>query len=184
MLQRAHEMSEPMGSAHGSPDSAIGEDEQTGALSGLVTMRMISIFSLLRRREVLAHRQQFDLSEVEWRIMTLAGEHAPFSLSRLASLTLKDEGQLSRAVKKMVGRGLLKRHRKPGGPEIEIDLSADGRSAYRNMVERAIARDRRLTAQIAPEDLAALWRVTDIMIGNANALIEEERERSELTARR
>jgi DNA-binding MarR family transcriptional regulator len=150
------------------------EQEQTRRLSGLVTMRMISIFSLLRRREILAHRQQFGLSEIEWHIMTLAGEQAPFSLSRLAALTLKDEGQLSRAVKKMTARGLVSRQRKPGGPEIEIGLSSDGWSVYHNMVERAVARDRWLTAEIVQEDLDALWRITDTMINKVHALMEDE----------
>jgi DNA-binding MarR family transcriptional regulator len=150
------------------------EEQPNGLLSGLVTMRMIAIFSLLRRREILAHRQQFGLSEIEWHIMTLAGEHAPFSLSRLAALTLKDEGQLSRAVKKMVARGLLSRQRKPGGPEIEIALTDEGWSVYQNMVQRAIARDRWLTSEIAPEDIKALWRITETMIGKAQELVSEE----------
>jgi DNA-binding MarR family transcriptional regulator len=167
-------MSQPLSFVPEAANAGTSDKAQTGPLSGLVTMRMITIFSLLRRREILAHRQQFDLSEVEWHIMTLAGERAPFSLSRLAALTSKDEGQLSRAVKKMAARGLLNRQRKPGGPEIEIGLSSDGRLVYENMVERAIARDRWLTAGIAPDDLRALWRITDTMIERAQALVEDE----------
>jgi DNA-binding MarR family transcriptional regulator len=170
-------MSEPTTITPESTSATTVEGERTSPVSGLVTMRMLSIFSILRKREILAHRHQFGLSEIEWQVMTLAGDQAPFSLSRLAGLTLKDEGQLSRAVKKMAERGLLSRQRKPGGPEIEIALSANGRALYEHMVERAIARDRRLTAEIAPEDIQALWRITGTMISRAQELLEEERNR-------
>lgn len=149
-----------------------GREIGAGPLRGLVTIRMVSIFSLLRRAEIQAHRKLFGLSEIEWQILTFAGQRAPFSLNRLAALTTKDEGQLSRAVKKMVSRGLLSRDRKPGGPAIEIDLSDQGRTVYEGMVKRAIARDRWLTEELAPEDIEALWRVTDNMAGKARDLLE------------
>jgi DNA-binding MarR family transcriptional regulator len=149
--------------------------ERTGPLGELVTMRMIGFFSLLRKSGVLAQRRQFGLSEIEWRIMTQVGEHAPLSLNRLSERTLQDRGQLSRAVKGMVENGLLTRERKPGGPEVEIELSKKGRALYASMVERAIERDRRLTSDISKEDLETLWRVTDMMILKAEELMEEER---------
>jgi hypothetical protein len=43
------------------------------------------------------------------------------------------------------------------------------------MVKRAISRDHWLTADIAAEDLAALWRITDIMNRKARELLEEQR---------
>ena len=139
-------------------------------------MHMITFFSLLRRSGVMAQRRHFGMSEIEWRIMTQVGERAPLSLNGLAELTLQDRGQLSRAVKAMVARGLLTRQRKPGGPEVEIGLSEEGRALYATMVERAIERNRRLTADISDEELEALWRITDNMIGKAEEMMEEERK--------
>ncbi|MXP41122.1 MarR family transcriptional regulator [Altererythrobacter soli] len=136
---------------------------------------MITFFGMLRRSGILAQRRQFGLSEIEWRIMTQVGEYGPLSLNGLSELTLQDRGQLSRAVKGMVGRGLLKRERKPGGPEIEIELSAEGRALYGHMVERAIERDRRLTSGLSQEEIQMLWRITDRMIDKAEELMDEER---------
>lgn len=167
-------MSKRQDTTDAEPRADSGQSGLPASLNGLVTMRMVAIFSLLRRTEILAHRRIFGLSEIEWHIITLAGERAPFSLNRLAALTMKDEGQLSRAVKKMSARGLVTRKRKPGGPEIEIELSKDGRAVYETMVERAISRDRWLTADIAAEDLAALWRITDTMNRKARELLEEQ----------
>lgn len=138
-------------------------------------MRMITFFSLLRRSGVMAQRRHFGMSEIEWRIMTQVGDREPLSLNGLAELTLQDRGQLSRAVKAMVERGLLTRQRKPGGPEVEIGLSEAGRDVYSRMVELAIERDRRLTSDIPSEDLETLWRITNVMIATAEELMDEER---------
>lgn len=149
---------------------------RSGAFSELVTMRMITLFGLMRRGGVLAQRRQFGLSETEWRIMAQVGQHAPLSLNGLAELLLQDRGQLSRAAKGMVKSGLLSRERKPGGPEIEIDLTEKGRGVYALMVERVVERDRVLTEGIPADDIKMLWRVIDVMVDRAEALMEEERE--------
>ena len=150
----------------------------SSVVQSLVTMRMIRLFALLRRGGILAQRRRFDLSEIEWRIVTRLGEAAPLSLNALAEALAQDRGQLSRAVKSMVARGLLTRQRKPGGPEIEIELSGAGRALYAELVGWVAERDARLTRGLDPADLAALWRVTDAMIGRAEDMLAEEQAAS------
>lgn len=161
--------------AEGAPKRRPGQ--RTGPLANLVSMRMVILFSLMRRSSQLTQKRIFGLSEIEWRIMTQLGEFAPLSLNGLADLLLHDRGQLSRAVKGMVERGLLTRNRKPGGPEIEIDLSAEGKALREKMVERAIERDRRLTEGLDPAQLDIVRSVVEQMISRAEVLMEEERER-------
>jgi len=146
---------------------------------GLVTMRMIRLFVALRRGGILAQRRRFGLSETEWRIMAQLGETAPLSLNGLGEAMLQDRGQLSRAVKAMVERGLLTRERKPGGPEIEIGLSDEGRALHARMFDWVIERDRLLTAGFAEADTAVLWRLLDAMLGRAQAMMEEEQRLGE-----
>lgn len=155
-------------------DPAAARAKASGVLNSLVTMRIIRLFVLLRRAGTLAQRRRFDLSEIEWRIMTQLGDTAPLSLNGLAEGLTQDRGQLSRAVKAMVARGLVTRERKPGGPEIEISLSAEGRALHARMVDWVVERDARLTVGIPADDIAALWRVAHTMIGRAEAMLEEE----------
>ena len=159
-------------------DPAAGGASARGILHSLVTIRMIRLFILLRRGGILAQRRRFDLSEVEWRVMTELAETAPLSLNGLAEALLLDRGQLSRAVKAMVDRGLLTRERKPGGPEIEIGLSAAGRALHGEMVGWVVERDERLTRGLDPADIDALWRVADAMIERAGEMLEEEQRAS------
>ena len=141
---------------------------------GLVSMRMIRLFVMLRKSGIMAQKRTFGLSETEWRIMTQLGENAPLSLNGLADAMLQDRGQLSRAVKSMVERGLLSRERKPGGPEIEIDLSGEGRGIYDRMVDWVHERDRTLTAGMPAEDIATVWRVLGEMMERAQIMVDEE----------
>lgn len=149
------------------------------ALSGLLSMRMIRLFILLRKGGVLAHRRQFGVSETEWRIVTQLGENAPVSLNGLADAMLQDRGQLSRAVKALVERGLVTRERKPGGPEIEIGLSPEGLAIYRQMVEWFHQRDRMLTKDLPAEDIAVVREVLGTMTERAQATLEEEQRLGE-----
>ena len=154
--------------------SDVAAANEAGTIYGLVSMRMIRLFVMMRKSGILAQRRRFGLSETEWRIMTQLGESAPLSLNGLAVAMLKDRGQLSRAVKSMVERGLLTRERKPGGPEIEIDLSGEGRTIYGRMVDWVHERDRTLTTGIPPEDVEVVWRVLTAMMDRAQGMLDEE----------
>ena len=161
-----------------SAETAPGRNSSqlSAPLRGLLTMKMIALFALLRRGGALAQRRLFDLSELEWRIMTQAAAYGPLSLNGLAELLVQDRGQLSRVVKAMVGRGLLARERKPAGPGIVIELSKQGEALYTHMVEWALERDDALTGGTSPEEVATLRRTLDRMIDKAGQMLDEERK--------
>lgn len=146
----------------------------SGSFRDLVTMRMIALFSLLRRGGTLAQRRQFDLSELEWRVMVNVA-FSPQSLTGLADVLVLDRGQLSRGIKAMAQRGLVTRERKPGGPEIVIKLSKEGEALHERMIEWAVDRDTALTSGLSPDDIATLRRVLAHMIEKARVRLEEER---------
>ena len=142
--------------------------------AGLVTLRLVRLFMVMRRAGILAQRHRFGLSEIEWRIMVELGADKAHSLNGLAEALMQDRGQLSRAVKAMVGRGLLTRNRKPGGPEIESALSPEGRELHKRMIGFVVERDQRLTADLSEEDKAVLWRIAESMIRHGQDMLDEE----------
>lgn len=150
------------------------QHHESGSFRDLVTMRMIALFSLLRRGGTLAQKRQFGLSELEWRVMVNVA-FSPQSLTGLADLLVLDRGQLSRTIKAMAQRGLVTRERKPGGPEIVIELTKQGEELHERMIEWAVERDTALTSGIPPEDIATLRRVLTHMIDKARVRLEEER---------
>ncbi|MEN7537669.1 MarR family winged helix-turn-helix transcriptional regulator [Aurantiacibacter flavus] len=169
------------------PSVDVGDHERGGRsaiMRELTSMRMIKLYSLLRRSGTLARRRQFGMNETDWWIVAQVGEHAPLSLNGLAERLGQDRGQLSRAVKSLVQRGLLKRERKPGGPEIEIGLAPEGQRIHRDMIELAIERDSELTEGFAAESLEVLRELVEEMIVRAEAMLAEEKRLTALEAER
>lgn len=144
-------------------------------MRGVFTFRIISLLDLLRRSGILAHRRAFGLSGIEWRIMSQVGDHAPLSLNDLADLLNLDRGQVSRAVKAMVERGLLDSRRRPGGPAIVITLSEEGAGVHARMVALAIERNQFLVGDIPDEEIDRVSQVLDHVTRQAQILLDEER---------
>jgi len=159
------------------PSSQPGDrpDARPDRPRGLFTFRIIGLLDSLRRSGRLANRRAFGLLDIEWRIMTQVGEHAPLSLNDLAELLSLDRGQVSRAVKAMVGRGLLNSRRRPGGPAIVITLSEEGGALYEQMGKLAAERNAFLLNDIPPEEIERVSAVLDIVMRNAQLLLERER---------
>jgi len=144
-------------------------------MRGVFTFRIISLLDLLRRSGTLVHRRNFDLSGIEWRIMSQVGDHAPLSLNDLAELLNLDRGQVSRAVKAMKERGLLDSERRPGGPAIDITLSGDGEGLYERMVALAIERNAFLVGDIPDAEIERASAVLDQVTRKAQILLDRER---------
>ncbi|MEO5705834.1 MAG: MarR family winged helix-turn-helix transcriptional regulator [Alteraurantiacibacter sp.] len=144
----------------------------TSPLGGLVSMRMVRLFTLMRRSTMVTYRRDFNLTEIEWRIMSTVSDETRLSLNGMADRLVQDRGQLSRSVKAMVERGLLTRSRKPGGPEIEIGPATAGKELRARMTERAQERDAFLTDGIPEEDLDVVRRVIEHMVARAEKLLE------------
>ena len=75
----------------------------------LLSYRIITLATLLRRSASLTYRRQFSLSQIDWSILALVGEHAPLSHNQLADLIGLDKGQLSRGVSALVAKDLITR---------------------------------------------------------------------------
>jgi len=142
---------------------------------GLFASRMFGLLETLRRSGALAYRRRLGLSMIEWRIMTQMGGAVPLSLNDLAERIHLDRGQLSRAVKTMVGRGLLISRRRPGGPAIGITLSRDGLELYRRMMALAVERNAFLVGDIPEDELERVSAVIDAVMQKAQLLLEQER---------
>jgi len=144
-------------------------------MRGVFTFRIIGLLDLLRRSGTLAHRRTFDLSGIEWRIMSQVGDHAPLSLNDLADLLNLDRGQVSRAVKAMKERGLLSSRRRPGGPAIDITLSHEGKTLHQRMVALAVERNEFLVGDIPDDEIARVSEVLDRVKQKAQILLDQER---------
>ena len=153
--------------AASSPKAAIKPSE-------LVSAKVIRLANLLRRSSALVYGRRFDLSQVEWRVVALVGEHAPLSLNALADFMGLDKGQTSRAVSALVARRLVLREYRREGRGIRITLTARGAQIHGELMTSALARNRVLLDGMSAAERSEFFNILDRLTGLARTILEQE----------
>jgi DNA-binding MarR family transcriptional regulator len=142
--------------------------------SDLVSSRVIRLSNILRRSSTLVYGRKLGLSQVEWRIVALVGEHAPVSLNALAEHMGLDKGQTSRSVSALVARRLVLREYRRDGRGIRITLSTRGTEIYDELMTSALERNRVLLQGLDEAEKAQLFELLDRLTGIARVILERE----------
>jgi DNA-binding MarR family transcriptional regulator len=158
---------------------AVGSriDADAGAKpSDLVSSKVLRLANVLRRGSTLVYGRKFGLSQVEWRIVALVGEHAPITLNALAELMGLDKGQTSRGVSALVGRRLLLREYRRDGRGIAITLGTRGTQLYRELMTSALERNRVLLHGMTDAEKVALFDILDRLTEIARTILTQEQD--------
>src|SRR5262245_64641602 len=142
-----------------------------------VSSKVIRLANILRRSSTLVYGRKFGLSQVEWRIVALVGEHAPISLGALAELMGLDKGQASRGVSALVARRLVLRAYRRDGRGVGITLTARGAQIYAELMASALERNRVLLHGLSDAEKSKFLRILDRLTGLARAILEREQNR-------
>jgi len=142
--------------------------------SDLVSSKVIRLANILRRGSTLVYRRKLGLSQVEWRIVALVGEHAPVSLNALADLMGLDKGQTSRGVSALVARRLMLREYRRDGRGIRITLTARGAELYEELMASALARNRVLLRGMNDTEKMQFFKILDRLTALARSILEQE----------
>jgi DNA-binding MarR family transcriptional regulator len=146
--------------------------------SDLVSSKVLKLANVLRRASTLVYGRKLGLSQVEWRIVALVGEHAPVSLNVLADLLGLDKGQTSRSVSALVARRLMLREYRRDGRGIRITLTARGAEVYRELMESALDRNRVLLCGMSEAEKTQLFGLLDRLTGIARSILQQEQSAS------
>jgi DNA-binding MarR family transcriptional regulator len=142
----------------------------------LVSNRLLSLATLLRRSANLLYRKELGLSEVEWRILAIVGDYAPLTLGALVEILGLDKGQLSRGVTTLVKRRILTRTADPqDSREVHIALTPHGAETFEALVALALERNRELVAGLSGTEIARLRAALDQLLANAKAMVAQSR---------
>jgi DNA-binding MarR family transcriptional regulator len=142
--------------------------------SELVSAKVIRLANLLRRSSALVYGRRFALSQIEWRIVALVGEHAPLSLNALADFMGLDKGQTSRAVSALVARRLVLREYRREGRGIRITLTARGAQMYDELMTSALERNRVLLNGMSAAERGGFFKIVDRLTDLARAILQRE----------
>lgn len=142
--------------------------------SDLLSSKVIRLANVLRRSSTLVYGRRFGLSQVEWRIVALVGEHGPVTLNALAELMGLDKGQTSRGVSGLVARRLVLREYRREGRGIRITLSARGTQMYDDLMTSALERNRVLLHGMSAAEKSEFFEVLDRLTRLARTVLERE----------
>ncbi len=117
-----------------------------------------------RISQTFAHRYEtaYGLAIAEWRVLAVVGNFAPLSAAAVSDRTAMDKVKVSRAVSRLVRRGLLKRTRDDSDGRVRLlALGAAGREIYQGIVPMARSIEETLTAVLSPGERANLLAALD-----------------------
>lgn len=106
------------------------------------------------------YRERFGLAVTEWRVMAVLGRHRALSAGEVAQRTAMDKVAVSRAVARLLGRGLLARDTHGDDRRRSVlALSPAGRRVHDQVVPLALDYERALLAPLDPDERATLARL-------------------------
>jgi DNA-binding MarR family transcriptional regulator len=97
------------------------------------------------------------MSAPEWRSLAVLGRYGAMSAQEVGERTAMDKVRVSRAVTRLAGRRLVTRRTDPTDRRRAIlDLTAEGREIYEQIVPLALAVEAELMADLTAAERAAL----------------------------
>jgi len=129
-----------------------------------------------------AYRKQYGLSVTEWRVLAIVGRFPGLTASEVMTRGAMDKVAVSRAVKKLLDRGLMERSaHSEDRRRMPLTLTrGKGRTLFRAVVPRAIAYEQALLEALTEEERAAFAHTLGKLLGEAKRLTdraaEEDRE--------
>lgn len=123
----------------------------------------LSVLSNVVSQEIAeAYGERFGLAVTEWRILAVLGRFPGMSAVGVAERSAMDKVAVSRAVARLLERGLL--HRETHGDDRRrsvLELSEAGRAVYDEVAPLALSYERELLAPLSEEERVQFSRMLD-----------------------
>jgi DNA-binding MarR family transcriptional regulator len=156
--------------ASGTPDSGHAQLY----LENFLPYRLSVLSNRVSQTIADMYQKRFGLAITEWRVMAVLGRYPDLSANEVAERTAMDKVAVSRAVARLLERGLIKR-------EIHSDdrrrsvlaLSEVGYTVFDEIAPMALAAEQRLIAALDAEERATLDRLMQKLAGPGLTALRE-----------
>jgi DNA-binding MarR family transcriptional regulator len=149
------------------PSDHASDDPDHGAAGGpqldlerFLPYRLSVLSNRISDAIARAYRERFGLGVTEWRVMAVLGRYPGLAAGAVAQRTAMDKVAVSRAVARLLARGLLARDTHGGDRRRSVlALSPAGRRVHDQVVPLALAYERELLGPLDPAERATLARL-------------------------
>ncbi len=163
---------------------APGADRRGFALEHFLPYRLSVLTNTISGAIARLYARRFGLTIPEWRVMAVLDRFGPLSANQVCRRTAMDKVRVSRAVARLVARGLVARRADPhdrrravlrlaAQGRAVLRLAAQGRAIHHRIVPLARAREARLLAPLTPAERATLDRLLTKLQTRADELADE-----------
>jgi DNA-binding MarR family transcriptional regulator len=140
-------------------------DSTMAHVADMPTQKIAAVSRALDRAAETAIASRADLTLIECRVLAHIEVHAPVAIGDLASGMFIDNGQTSRTVTSLVGRGYIRRVANPEDQRSNcLELSAKGRAQYERMRKSVAAWNERLMQGMSGAQRKALVKGLDHLL--------------------
>ena len=129
--------------------------------------------TLLMRRHVLDVIAFHKVSPEQWEILQLIDSESGVSQRELTQLTLKDKGNVSRILGRMINNGWVQRVPRNGGRGFQISLTTEGRAMRRQLPDLVDTQVRKLLGPLPKAERSELLyalKKLRILLGDEDVL--------------
>ena len=134
--------------------------------------RIARLADAVSRATAQVYAERFDLSRDEWRVLAARAELGEVRTSALMEHSTLDKMQVSRAVTRLAGAGLVLRSPDPADGRGYLQrLTPAGRAMHRRIVPMVRAREAFLLDALSPDQRAALDAALDAVHERARVLL-------------
>lgn len=131
-------------------------------LADFLPHRLAVVVAAINRALARRIEDEFQLSSAEWRCLSVLGQHGGLSSNALAERTNLDKVGVSRALARLVDRGLVKRDVDPADRRaLILSVSPAGRDVHEEATSLALAWESDLIEALGVSEIRALDRVLD-----------------------
>jgi DNA-binding MarR family transcriptional regulator len=139
-----------------------GSEHATLDLEHFLPYRLSVLSNRVSQTIAGAYARRFGIGVTEWRVIAVVGRYPGLSANAVAGRTAMDKVAVSRAVARLLDRGLLQREMHGDDRRRSVlQLSEDGYRIYDEVVPLALDCERRLLEQLSDEERATLHALID-----------------------
>jgi len=144
-------------------------------LDGFLPYRLSVLQQEVSRLIATAYAEKHELMRHDWRVMAALGNHQPLSANEVCDRTNMDKVQVSRAISRLLGRGLVVRIQDSGDRRRWIlRLAPAGDAMYRDIVPLARGREADLLEALSDSEIRQLDTLIDKLYRRASQLTRSD----------
>ena len=143
-------------------------------LEHFLPYRLSVLSNRISQAIAVRYAQRFGIGVTEWRVVAVLGRYPDLSAGAVAARTAMDKVAVSRAVARLLERGLVERDTHGDDRRRSVlALSRNGQRIYDDIAPLALDLERRLLSRLDRDERAALDALLDKLAGGIAHLADE-----------